>query len=45
MTGVWAPLTVALNMINRSMGKEDLYPFVIPGPVLEKLDFVASLPR
>jgi hypothetical protein len=45
VTGVWAPLTVALNMINRSMGKEDLYPFVIPGPVLEKLDFVASLPR
>ena len=45
VTGVWAPLTVALNMINRSMGKEDLYPFVIPAPVLDKLDFVASLPR
>lgn len=43
VTGVWSPLTVALNMINRSMGKDDLYPFVIPGPVLEKLDFVASL--
>ena len=45
VTGVWAPLTVALNMINRSMGKEDLYPFVIPGPVLDKLEFVAALPR
>ena len=45
VTGVWVPLTVALNMINRSMGKDDLYPFVIPGPVLDKLDFVASLPR
>ena len=45
VTGVWAPLTVALNMINRSMGKDDLYPFVIPAPVLDKLEFVASLPR
>ncbi len=40
---VWIPLSVALNQINRSMGKDDLYPFVIPGPVLDKLDFVASL--
>lgn len=45
VSGVWIPLSVALNQINRSMGKEDLYPFVIPPPVLEKLDFVASLPR
>lgn len=43
VTGVWVPLTVALNMVNRSMGKDDLYPFVIPAPVLAKLDFVASL--
>jgi hypothetical protein len=43
VVGVWVPLSVALNMINRSMGKEDLYPFVIPTPVLDKLDFVASL--
>ena len=43
VTGVWVPLSVALNMINRSMGKEDLYPFVIPPPVIDKLDFVASL--
>lgn len=40
---VWVPLTIALNLINRSMGDDDLYPFVIPGPVLGKLDFVASL--
>jgi hypothetical protein len=45
VAGVWAPLSVALNMVNRSMGKDDLYPFVIPPPVLDKLDFVASLPR
>ena len=30
-------------MINRSMGHDDLYPFVIPHAVLEKLDFVGSL--
>ncbi|MBF4161188.1 zinc-binding metallopeptidase family protein [Nocardioides acrostichi] len=45
VTGVWVPLSVALNMINRSMGKEDLYPFVIPDPVVDKLEFVASLVR
>lgn len=45
VTGVWVPLTVALNMINRSMGKDDLYPFVIPASVLDKLEFVADLPR
>ncbi len=41
--GIWIPLSIALNMVNRSMGKDDLYPFVIPPPVLDKLDFVASL--
>jgi len=40
---VWVPLSTALNIINRSMGREDLYPFVIPPPVLDKLEFVASL--
>jgi hypothetical protein len=43
VSGIWVPLSIALNMINRSMGKDDLYPFVIPGPVLDKLDFVAAL--
>lgn len=41
--GVWIPLSIALNQINRSMGKDDLYPFVIPEPVLDKLEFVATL--
>lgn len=45
VVGVWIPLSVALNQINRSMGKGALYPFVIPTPVLEKLQFVADLPR
>ncbi|MBZ5737994.1 zinc-binding metallopeptidase family protein [Nocardioides mangrovi] len=43
VAGVWVPLAVALNMVNRSMGKDDLYPFVIPPRVVEKLEFVASL--
>ena len=43
VVGVWMPLSTALNQINRSMGKDDLYPFVIPDAVLEKLDFVASV--
>jgi hypothetical protein len=38
----WIPLSTALNQLNRSMGKGDLYPFVIPEPVLDKLDFVAA---
>ncbi|MCL3818844.1 zinc-binding metallopeptidase family protein [Aeromicrobium wangtongii] len=45
VVGVWIPLSVALNQINRSMGKGPLYPFVIPAPVLDKLQFVADLPR
>ena len=45
VVGIWMPLSVALNMINRSMGHDDLYPFVIPAPVLDKLEFVAALPR
>jgi hypothetical protein len=40
---VWIPLALALNQINRSMGRDDLYPFVIPPVVLGKLDFVARL--
>jgi hypothetical protein len=43
VTGVWMPLAIALNMVNRSMGKDDLYPFVLSDPVLDKLEFVASL--
>ena len=43
VTGVWVPLSMALNQMNRSLGQPDLYPFVIPGPVLDKLEFVARL--
>lgn len=43
VTQTWVPLSIALNQMNRAMGKDDLYPFVLPAPVLDKLDFVAEL--
>jgi len=39
----WLPLTYALNAINRSMGKGDLYPFVLPPAVIRKLAFIHDL--
>lgn len=39
----WLPLTYALNAVNRSMGKEDLYPFLLTEPVIAKLGFVHDL--
>ena len=39
----WMPLTIALNSLNRSMGRPDLYPFVLSTPALEKLAFVHAL--
>ncbi|MEY4580452.1 MAG: hypothetical protein RL701_5155 [Pseudomonadota bacterium] len=41
----WLPLTYAFNAANRSMGKEDLYPFVLAPQVIEKLAFVHDLVR
>ncbi|MEI4471267.1 zinc-binding metallopeptidase family protein [Frigidibacter sp. MR17.24] len=43
LVSAWMPLTVALNAMNRSMGQNDLYPFVLPEPVLQKLGFVHDL--
>ena len=36
----WLPLTYALNAVNRSMGRDDLYPFTLAGPVIDKLAFL-----
>jgi hypothetical protein len=41
----WLALSYALNAINRSMGLEDLYPFVLPDPVVDKLALVDALIR
>ncbi len=36
----WIPLSVRLNLLNRSMGLRDLYPFVLTKPVRDKLIYV-----
>ena len=41
----WLPLTLALNAVNRSMGKDDLYPFVLSPGVQDKLRFVDTVVR
>jgi hypothetical protein len=43
MIALWLPLAWALNMMNRSMGHKDLYPFVLAPPVLEKMRLVHAL--
>jgi hypothetical protein len=40
LLGAWLPLTYALNQVNRSMGKDDLYPFTLAPAVIAKLTFV-----
>ncbi|CPT30893.1 Uncharacterized protein conserved in bacteria (DUF2248) [Mycobacteroides abscessus] len=40
---MWLPLAWSLNMVNRSMGHLDLYPFVLPGPVLEKMRLIHEI--
>ncbi|MEL0456262.1 putative zinc-binding metallopeptidase [Flavobacteriaceae bacterium SZ-1-7] len=36
-------LTSAVNSLNRSMGLPDIYPFVVPEPVFQKLSFIHNL--
>ncbi len=43
MVEPWLPLSWALNMINRSMGHADLYPFVLEPAALEKMRLVHQL--
>jgi hypothetical protein len=37
---MWLPLTFAVNSLNRSMGHNDFYPFIVPPAVVKKLSFV-----
>ncbi len=39
----WIPMTFAVNSINRSMGLDDLYPFVISPEVTKKLEVVHDI--
>ncbi|MBK5938937.1 zinc-binding metallopeptidase family protein [Halochromatium roseum] len=41
----WLPLTLALNSLNRSIGHEHAYPFVLASPAIEKLRFVHRVVR
>ena len=41
----WVPLAYAINELNRSMGQDDLYPFVLAPRAREKLAFVDGLVR
>jgi hypothetical protein len=43
MITAWSELVVALNSINRSMGHQDLYPFVLSPAVIDKLHFVSEV--
>jgi hypothetical protein len=40
---LWLPLAWSLNMVNRSMGRPDLYPFVLPPAALDKMGLVHQL--
>lgn len=39
----WVPLVSMLNNLNRTMGHPDAYPFILTGPVIEKLGFIHAL--
>lgn len=43
MVRQWAPLTLLLNSLNRSLGQEDAYPFAISAGALKKLAFVHDI--
>jgi hypothetical protein len=42
LVGDWQALTYVLNNLTRGLGLADAYPFVLGGPVIEKLKFVCS---
>jgi hypothetical protein len=39
----WIPFGFAINNVSRSIGRPDLYPFVLSPTVIEKLGFVHRL--
>jgi hypothetical protein len=41
----WTPFVVAMNSVNRAMGRPDLYPFVLAPAVVEKLRFIRDFVR
>ncbi len=45
VVGTWLPLSFALNQMNKSLGADDLYPFVLAPAVIDKLESVHGLVR
>jgi hypothetical protein len=43
LSTAWVPLTLAINSLNRSMGLNDPYPFVLSTQAVEKVRFVHEL--
>ena len=41
----WLEMSYALNQVSRSMGRDDLYPFMLPPTVIRKLAFVDRMVR
>ncbi|MFK7892156.1 MAG: putative zinc-binding metallopeptidase [Granulosicoccus sp.] len=41
----WMPISVALNMLNRSLGQADAYPFVLSPKIIDKLSLVHDIIR
>ncbi|HSB97088.1 MAG TPA: putative zinc-binding metallopeptidase, partial [Spongiibacteraceae bacterium] len=39
----WMRLAVAMNALNRSMGLEDVYPFILTDPIRRKLNWISKL--
>lgn len=40
---LWTRLSTAINLMNRSMGMRDAYPFVLTDPVIEKIRYIHEL--
>jgi hypothetical protein len=45
LIGEWLPVVFAVNSLNRSMGQQDLYPFVLSPNAIAKMDFVSRAIR
>lgn len=43
--GDWLPLSYALNAMNHSLGRGDLYPYILTAPVIDKLAFADECVR
>lgn len=43
LIATWLPVSTALNSMNKTMGKDELYPFVLSPGVIKKLGFMRQL--